>query len=53
MRFYVRGWFATVRLELAQELSDFYATLFSRKAAVPVCVGLCVATIVSFALANL
>lgn len=36
-----------VRL-LKEELSEYYATIFSRKAGPPLCIALCLAAIVSY-----
>ena len=35
---------------LQEEVSDYYVAIFSRKAGVPICLVLCVLTIVSYAL---
>ena len=39
--------------ELKKEISDYYAAIFSRKAGAPICITLCILTIVSYAVSHL
>ena len=53
MDFRVRRCFRGLKSALKTEISEYYATIFSRKAGAPICIALCVLTIVSYAIAHL
>ena len=50
MDFTVGKCFKSLKREFKQEISDYYVTIFSRRAGAPMCIALCVFTIVSFVL---
>lgn len=41
-----------IEKEFKKEISDYYTTIFSRKAGPPICIALCILTIISFALTH-
>jgi hypothetical protein len=44
--------FRALKRELKREISEYYVTIFSRKAGAPICVSLCILTIVSYAFSH-
>lgn len=46
----VLSWSARGFRAVKEEVSDYFVTVFSRKAGVPICAALCVLTIVSYGL---
>ena len=44
--------FKALKRELKKEISDYYVTIFSRKAGAPICITLCILTIVSYAVSH-
>ena len=45
--------FKALKGELKEEISDYYVTIFSRKAGAPICITICIFTIASFAVSHL
>jgi hypothetical protein len=41
-----------VKKDVKQEISEYYSTIFSRRAGAPICITLCIFTIVSFAISH-
>jgi len=45
--------FKALKREFKEEISDYYVTIFSRKAGAPICITICIFTIASFAVSHL
>ena len=52
MNFIIGKYFKALKRELKREMSDYYVTIFSRKAGPPICITLCILTIVSYVVSH-
>ncbi len=48
MGFNAKDWFSVLKREIKREILEYYDTVFSRKSGPPLCIALCVLTIISF-----
>ena len=53
MNFSIAKYFEALKGDLKEEISEYYVTIFSRKAGPPICITLCILTIVPFAMSHL
>ena len=53
LNFNVSRCFEALKREVKREISDYYVTIFSRKAGPPICITLCILMIISFIVSHL